>query len=387
MNNQYGLLPRQRMSVCGAVLFFGFLLVVPSGCQPVIALGRNPKGEALEKLEKLPNYKDGEFQNLFNSPPPPPQQETTSAPVQRRPRWLRMMKYFFGKPDSTKPSDHLPVVMTDLKNKEWEKPTVIWFGHSSFLIKSKSGNLLFDPNFSGFAGPFPGLVDAFKGSNVYTVDDMPTIDAVIVSHDHYDHLDHKTIRQLKKKTKRVIVPVGVGSHLRRWGYKDDQLTELYWNESVSLSPNIKVTATPAHHRSNRTFEQRKTLWASYVIEIDGYKIYFSGDTGYSQHFEVIGEQYGPFDLAMMECGQYNRQWSQSHMFPTQTVKASLDLKAKMVIPIHWGKFAESMHPWNEPVKILMASADSANLPVSIPYIGQPFTIGDKPLNTPWWDFD
>lgn len=379
--------PNCKASITGVAsrrfLFFVLLVVLSSlSCQPIISLGRNPKGAELERIETLPNYHDGEFHNLF-APPSSPAPVTGNS---RRSR-LGMLKYFFGKPDSTKPSRRMPVVITDLINTTWDKPTVIWFGHSSFLIKSKAGNLLFDPNFSGYAGPFPGLVDAFKGADAYGVDQMPPLEAIIISHDHYDHLDYATVKLLKKKAKRLIVPVGVGSHLRRWGFNDDQIREMFWNDSLTISPALKITATPAHHRSNRTFEQRKTLWASYVIELQGYKIYFSGDTGYSPHFSLIGKQYGPFDLVMMECGQYNQRWSQSHMHPTQTAQAAVDLGAKMVVPIHWGKFAESMHRWNEPVELLSAAAKERQLPLSIPQIGQPYTIGAPPLTSRWWDFE
>lgn len=366
-------------------LFFGlltgfFLLLFPLSCQPIKALGKNPSGDELKKIEALPNYKAGEFQNLERI------RIDTNSVGTRGPRWIGMLKYLRGKPKTTQPPGTLPTVMTDLKKTVYPKPTVVWFGHSSFLLKTATANILVDPNFSGYAGPLRGMITAFKGSNVYDAGDMPVIDALIISHDHYDHLDYETVRQLRKKVKRVIVPIGVGSHFRKWGYDPQIITELNWNESIALNDKFKVTATPAHHRSNRTFASRKTLWASYVIEADGYKIYFSGDTGYSKHFSLIGERYGPFDLAMMECGQYNRRWSQSHMHPSQTAQAAADLKAGMVIPIHWGKFAESDHPWNEPVQLLLKSADSLKLPVSIPFIGQPYTIGDTVLEYNWWDF-
>lgn len=185
----------------------------------------------------------------------------------------------------------------------------------------------------------------------------------------------------------MIVPVGVGSHLRFWNFDPKKITELQWNEPVCISDSLRIISTPAHHRSNRTFAQRKTLWSSYVIEADGYKIYFSGDTGYSPHFKLIGEQYGPFDVALIECGQYNTKWHQSHLFPWQTARAAQDLKASMLIPAHWGKFAESTHPWNEPVKKLLPSADSSQLPVFTPYIGQPYVVGQAVEKLNWWNFD
>jgi L-ascorbate metabolism protein UlaG (beta-lactamase superfamily) len=215
---------------------------------------------------------------------------------------------------------------------------------------------------------------------------MPQIDAIVISHDHYDHLDYMTVKRLKKKVKRVIVPVGVGSHFIHWGYDAAMVTELNWNESYKLNEEVTITATPAHHRSNRTLETRKTLWASYVINADGYKMYYSGDTGYSPHFKMIGEQYGPFDLAMMECGSYNVRWPQSHMFPPQIAQAALDLNAKMTIPVHWGKFLQSDHKWNESVNLFRKAADSLKVPVTVPFIGQPYTIGTTIQDIDWWNY-
>ena len=306
------------------------LAAVPvCGCNPIRSLGKNPEGEAQRRIEMLPNYKNGQFQNIDQTV-----RQVVAVPAGRRPRWLGLLKFFNGQSKALLPSKPLPAVDTDLINTNFEKPTVVWFGHSSFLLKARAANILFDPSFSGFAGPFKGAIKAFDGSNVYNHKDMPVIDALVISHDHYDHLDYLTVKKLRKKIKRVIVPVGVGGHFIRWGFPKEIITELNWDDSVKITDQITITATPAHHRSNRTFKTKKTLWASYVIKAEGYKIYFSGDSGFSRHFKMIGEQYGPFDLAMMECGQYNVKWPQSHMFPHQTAQASADLGAAMTIPIH-----------------------------------------------------
>jgi L-ascorbate metabolism protein UlaG (beta-lactamase superfamily) len=371
--------PGSITSVSSAALFF-LLLAMPinNGCKPIRSLGRNPSGEKLAQIEQLPNYKNGQFQNLE------PTVASPASSTRKKMRWTGFLKYFLKRPDGVVPSHTVPIVRTDLKQTIFEKPTVIWFGHSSFILKTKTANILFDPVFNHYAGPFPGMVKAYAGTNYYQTGDLPPIDAIVISHDHYDHLDYTTVRQLRKSVKKVIVPVGVGSHFIKWKFNPRKITELNWNESVRINENVRIIATPAHHRSNRTFEQRKTLWASYVIEADGYKIYFSGDTGYSSHFSLIGRQYGPFDLAMLECGQYNTRWSQNHMFPWQTAKAAKDLRAAVVVPIHWGRFAESTHHWNEPVKLLLKSADSLRIPVTIPYIGQPVSVGEPAFQETWW---
>lgn len=358
-----------------------FILLSPlEGCRPVIALGKNPSPQEQKRLESLSNYKDGEFHNLVQTASP-------SFSPRRKPKWNGLFKYFLNKPKSVRPLKPLPYMLTDLHRLDSQKPTIVWFGHSSFLLKTKTATILADPSFSGYAGPFDGLVTAFEGTNEYSLKDMPAIDILLISHDHYDHLDYKTVKKLKNKVKRVIVPMGVGSHLRYWGFDPKLITELQWNESVQFTDSLRVISTPAHHRSNRTMAQRKTLWSSYVIEADGYKIYFSGDTGFSPHFKLIGDQYGPFDVALVECGQYNSKWSQSHLFPWQTARAALDLKTSVLIPIHWAKFAESVHPWNEPVKKLLQSADSLRIPVLTPYIGQPYVLGQPVERQEWWNFD
>lgn len=355
------------------------LVLFLCGCKPVTSLGKNPSGESLRYIESLPNYRDGQFHNL----------ESNAAPVgaRRKMQWTGFLKYFFRKPEKARPSFTLPIMVTNLKKPVVDKPQVVWFGHSTVLLKTSGASILFDPIFNHYAGPFPGMVKAFDGTTFFNTDDLPPIDALVISHDHYDHLDYTTVKQLHKKVKRVIVPVGVGSHFIRWGFDPKIITELNWNDSVTIDSNVQITATPAHHRSNRTFEQRKTLWSSYVIKANEHKIYFSGDTGYSKHFSLIGAQHGPFDIALLECGQYNEKWSQSHMFPWQTARAALDLKTGMVIPIHWGKFAESTHPWNEPVKRLLKSSDSLGIPVSVPFMGEPFAIGDAAVRDNWWQND
>jgi L-ascorbate metabolism protein UlaG (beta-lactamase superfamily) len=350
------------------------LLFSAQGCGIIKSLGNNPEGAALAKIEKLPNYKDGKFHNIEGD---------DSVKI----NGFKALKSMLNRPETVRPFNKLPSFETDLKSLVVKAPTIVWFGHSSVFIKTVQGTILIDPIFSKSAGPIPGMVKAFRGSTSYSSDDMPQIDVLLISHDHYDHLDYNTMKQLKDRINRVIVPVGVGSHFVRWGFDPKKIIELNWNESAPIIGDIEITATPARHRSNRTLKTDKTLWASYVIKANGYKIFYSGDGGYGAHFKKIGQQYGSFDLALMECGQYSPNWPTHHMHPEQTAQAAADLKAKMIQPVHWGKFAESHHPWNEPVSRLLRAAGQFRYEVSIPEIGQPYTIGQPAKKVVWWDFE
>jgi L-ascorbate metabolism protein UlaG (beta-lactamase superfamily) len=344
--------------------WFLFILTVATGCGMVKSLGRNPRGDALNRLQALPNADNGA----------------------NKVKGGNAFKTFFNRPETVIPPKPVPWVKTNVKNLVAVKPTVVWFGHSSVLIKSQSGNVLIDPVFSNHAGPIPGMIKAFKGTMHYQAEDMPTIDVLLISHDHYDHLDYRTVTKLKNRIKKVVVPMGVGSHFIYWGFDPKNIIELNWDQSYALPGGLKITATPARHRSNRTFAEKKTLWASYVIKTGGYSLFYSGDGGYGSHFKQIGQQYGPFNLALMECGQYNNAWLHHHMLPAQTAQAAADLQAHMIQPVHWAKFAESAHPWNEPVNLLLPAAQALHIPVSVPRIGEPYTIGSEAKSAVWWAF-
>lgn len=346
---------------------------LPFGCGLISSLGKNPGKDDTSRYAHQPNYVNGQFQNL----------KYADDTLQAKP--VNPIRMLFSRPDSAKPSRSIPWVKTDLKGLSDDKPVVVWFGHSSVLIKHRGINILIDPIFSSHAGPLPGMVSAFEGTSHYAIEDMPAIDILIISHDHYDHLDYPTVKQLQKKVKKAVVPLGVGSHLRYWGYRPEQITELNWHQSYAIAGETSITATPARHRSNRTFAADKTLWASYVIKMGKYCIFYSGDGGYGEHFKNIGTQYGPFDLALMECGQYGDSWPHSHMYPPQCAQAASDLGAKMVLPVHWAKFAESDHKWNDPIRRLLPAAETAGFKVTVPRIGEPFVVSDEPFKHIWWE--
>jgi L-ascorbate metabolism protein UlaG (beta-lactamase superfamily) len=262
---------------------------------------------------------------------------------------------------------------------------VIWFGHSSFLIKINGKNILVDPVFSLRASPvqYAGS-KSYPGTMVYNISDFPELDAVIISHDHYDHLDYNSILALKSKTKMFCVPLGVSEHLLRWGVDENKIHEFDWWESEAIMPGFELISTPARHFSGRGFTRNKTLWSSYVLKTETTRIFIGGDSGYDGTFKKVGEQYGPFDIVMLECGQYDVQWPYIHMMPEQTVQASIDLKAQILMPVHWGKFTLALHPWREPITRAIGKANALNVKVATPKIGEPVILSDAIPQEMWW---
>jgi L-ascorbate metabolism protein UlaG (beta-lactamase superfamily) len=296
-----------------------------------------------------------------------------------------MMKEFFKKHPETAPGFKLPSVITDLGKLGSTEPVIVWFGHSSYLLRVANKNFLVDPVFSGNAAPVSFMVKAFPGSNVYKAEDMPVIDYLILTHDHYDHLDFRTILKLKKKLRAVFCSLGVGSHLRHWGIDPGIITEMDWGQSEELDNDMQLTAAPARHFSGRGLKRGQTLWSSFILKTAAYNLYLGGDSGYDSHFKEIGDKYGPFDLAILEAGQYNTMWPLIHMMPEETVQAAVDLKAKALLPVHWGKFRLGMHPWNEPVKRVREKANQVNMPLVTPKIGEPVSAIAPSAGTAWWE--
>ncbi len=337
--------------------------------------GKNPSGGELKKIKQSPNYKNEGFQNLSETPM---MLQDTS--------YYDLIKKTLTRSPDVKPPSKLPSVKTDLKNIESDQPVIVWFGHSSYLIKINNKNILVDPVFSGNASPVSFMVHAFEGSDVYTTDDLPVIDFLILTHDHYDHLDYKTVKKLKVKVKAIYCSLGLASHLTYWGFNENIVTEMDWWQTNRLTADMALTATPARHFSGRGFKRFKTLWSSFILQTNTHNLYLGGDSGYDKHFKQIGEKYGPFDIAVLESGQYNAAWPLIHMMPEQTVQAALDLRAKVLLPVHWGKFTLSMHPWNEPVQRVLKAAASENLKVTTPMIGEQVILDESYPDKKWWEF-
>ncbi len=267
------------------------------------------------------------------------------------------------------------------------KTRFIWFGHSTFLLQTKGKNLLIDPMFGDVPAPNPLLGNKrFSNELPIEIEKLPSIDAVLITHDHYDHLDYESIQKLKDKVKLFFTPLGIGIHLLKWGVEKERIIELDWWEEIKFD-DLTIRCTPAQHFSGRGISDReKTLWCSWIIQSDDENLFFSGDSGYASHFKEIGEQYGPFDFAFMECGQYNNLWPLVHMLPEETAQAGLDIKAKKMMPIHWGAFKLASHSWTEPVERISKKAKELNVDLVIPKIGEIIEIGlnDSEEIYPWW---
>jgi len=340
-------------------------------------LGQHPKGQRLERIEKSPNFRNGTFQNIH---PTSMSKEGGSM--------LKTMYEFAttDRPADLRPSKPVSGIKIDLLKKiEDQIPVVIWFGHSSYLIKFRGKNILVDPVFSGHAAPVSSMVQAFPGTDLYRVEDMPEIDLLILTHDHYDHIDFKSVTLLKEKTKYTVCSLGVGEHLEYWNFLPEKFTELDWWQCYDFSTDIRITATPARHFSGRGITRNKTQWCSYVLELAEHKIFIGGDSGYDDQFKKIGEKFKKFDLALLECGQYGINWPYIHMFPEQTVQAAKDLNAHLLMPVHWGKFVLSVHSWTEPIERALIKAQEINQKLTTPKIGEAFKITQNPApNSFWW---
>lgn len=336
-------------------------------------MGKNPSGERLERVKSSSNYRDEIFQN-----------QSVTEVMAEKGSFIKTFIKFMNKPKTVIPPHKLPSIKTDLKNLPDGEPVLVWFGHSSYLIKIDGKHILVDPVFSGFASPVRlNSAKNFDGSNVYGVEDMPPIDVLLITHDHYDHCDYETVLKLAPTVKHIVTSLGVGSHLEYWGIDGKKVTELDWAEQTEKD-GLKFIAAPARHFSGRGFKRAKTLWSSFILKTSKHSFYLGGDSGYDSHFKKIGAEYGPFDLAILESGQYNEAWKSIHMMPEETVMASIDVKAERLLPVHWGKFSLSLHPWNEPIERVVKKAEAVNVKITTPKIGEPIIIGEKYPEQKWW---
>jgi len=338
--------------------------------------GQNPSSYQKEFYSTLDNYSDGEFKNI----------EETVMITDEMPRGE-----FFKKIPGRKPDKDIPPVKIDMDTfKETEKYPIkfVWIGHSAFLFNINGKLIMLDPMFGDYCAPVPlPSLKRYQSSIALSIDEIDSIDLVIFSHDHYDHLDYPTIKKIKNKVKKFYVPYGIGNHLKLWGIDENIISEFNWYDQKKLD-NIDIVCLPSRHFSGRGPNNRNsTLWASWAILSEFGRIYFSGDGGYGTHFKEIGEKYGPFDLTLIDSGQYNNAWKHSHMFPEQAVIAAQDLKADYYMPIHWGAFTLSTHHWTDPVEGAIFYAQKYNQKILTPKLGEVMNLNSLNVEyiNRWWD--
>ncbi|MBL7864890.1 MAG: MBL fold metallo-hydrolase [Cyclobacteriaceae bacterium] len=336
--------------------------------------GQAPGEKRVAAFSASPNFKDNIFQNL----------ETTPELVDGR-AFDVMFTYFFKTFPRVRPVDTIPSVKNDLRSIPLDSNILVWFGHSSFYIQLDGKRFLADPVFSGNASPVPETNTSFAGTDIYTADDLPNIDYIFLTHDHYDHVDYETLTALRTKTGKVICGLGIGEHLELWGFSKEQIIERDWHEHVNLDSGFTAFVEPARHFSGRGLTRNNTLWASYLLQTPTMKIYMGGDSGYGSHFKSIGEKYGPIDLVMLDNGQYDSAWRYIHTLPGEVLMAASDLKARRLFPVHSSKFKMANHPWDEPLIEITRLNQAYGFPLVTPIIGEVVNLNDTVRTfRPWW---
>lgn len=323
-----------------------------------------------------PQYRDGSFRN----PVAPKTVGWRQTPM----LWWRFM---FDKPEGTVPAGSIPLLpLTARQLAQAADGTLYRLGHSTLLLKLEGGLWLTDPVFSERASPVQWAGPKRFHASPIGIAELPAIKGVVISHDHYDHLDKAAVLALAEKTEIFVTPLGVGDHLIRWGVPAEKVRQLDWWEAIGVD-GVRLVATPSQHFSGRSpFDGNATLWASWVLQGSGLNLFFSGDTGYFDGFRDIGQRYGPFDVTLLECGAYDPMWEGVHMLPAQTLQAHRDLRGQWLLPIHNSTFDLAFHEWNAPLEALVGLAERQAVAVATPRIGQPVDLRQppSPSRQRWW---
>jgi L-ascorbate metabolism protein UlaG (beta-lactamase superfamily) len=335
------------------------------------ALGAHPH-QLRPTVTGSPQFAGGRFHNRMETPVLPP------ASARRG-----LLRQMHDQRHVGLPAGPVPLARPELPEEAGEL-AVTWFGHSSALLEIDGARVLVDPVWGERVSPSPLIGPTRLHPVPVPFEALPQVDAVLISHDHYDHLDLPTVRKIVREQAAVfVVPLGIGVHLRGWGVPADRVVEMDWDQSTTVGP-LTLTCTEARHFSGRFFSRNTTLWSSWVIAGPRHRVFFGGDTGYTPAFAEIGARLGPFDLTLMPIGAYNEAWKAMHMDPEEAVRAHGDLGGRMLLPVHWATFNLAFHRWSEPVERLVAAAGTSGTRIVIPLPGQRIDVLDAPPLSDWW---
>lgn len=375
------LLPRSRRArvltgILAAILVILIVLIASTGW--LDALGAAPTGERLARIQRSPNYRDGAFQN-----PEATALGTTGS------TW-KMIREWLGGHEQRVPPGPMPIVL--LTRADFATPPAsglraTWLGHSTVLVEIDDARILFDPVWARRASPSSLIGPKRFHAPPLALDELPPLDAIVASHDHYDHLDRDVVRALARNGAqsgaRFVVPLGVGAHLEKWGVAANRIVELDWSESTTVGP-LTLIATPARHFSGRGLGDRNhTLWASWSVAGPRHRIFHSGDTGPFAGFADIGSAHGPFDLTFIKIGAYGETWPDIHLTPEQAVDAHAKLRGRLLLPIHWGTFNLAFHAWDDPAERVVAAA-RVGTQLVMPKPGESVEPATPRPVDPWW---
>lgn len=337
------------------------------------ALGAGATGGRLARMRRSPRFRDGAFRN------PVP---AAAVPPGTVPRLLGEMVF---ERDGRRPPGRIPLVTSPAVEPSATGLSAVWYGHATTLVEIEGRRVLFDPVWSDRCSPSALIGPRRLHPVPAPLAGLPVVDAIVISHDHYDHLDMATVRALTAlQAAPFLVPLGIGAHLERWGVPRARIVELDWEEETRVA-GLRFVATAARHFSGRTLTRNRTLWGSWVVAGPNRRVFYAGDSGYFDGYAAIGAAHGPFDLTLMPVGAYSPSWPDVHMTPEEAVNAHVDLGGELFLPVHWATFTLALHPWAEPVDRLWREAKARDVRLAVPRPGDRVDADDAPSPDGWWE--